>query len=327
MRKLLHILMAAILSSIPLFGQQSTAVSESGAAQTPRQALMEMFFNKTPGTFVKHLPAATRAALEKSGALSMLQQYSQMASQMSTQGNNLQTFETGPVIIAGQNAKTGQKYEVTVLKDDLRGDEDDIELSSRTYKDGQPQRTPYMPQLIFTMKREAQLWTLNEVSFTIHVPLADPDFLKALTEKMQPQAVTRTSFTTHAETPSQSAGSDAMVLTAMRSILTAENTYASTYSTVGFTCTLSNLDGFGAGEPNEHQAMLINSSLASGKKYGFVFTLSECTGNPATAFHISAVARENSYGRKAFCADQSGVTRSSEDGNPATCFASGTPVR
>jgi hypothetical protein len=122
MRKLLHILMAAILSSIPLFGQQSTAVSESGAAQTPRQALMEMFFNKTPGTFVKHLPAATRAALEKSGALSMLQQYSQMASQMSTQGNNLQTFETGPVIIAGQNAKTGQKYEVTVLKDDLRGD-------------------------------------------------------------------------------------------------------------------------------------------------------------------------------------------------------------
>jgi hypothetical protein len=113
----------------------------------------------------------------------------------------------------------------------------------------------------------------------------------------------------------------------MRSILTAENTYASTYSTVGFTCTLSNLDGFGAGEPNEHQAMLINSSLASGKKYGFVFTLSECTGNPATAFHISAVARENSFGHKAFCADQSGVIRSSEDGNPATCFASGTPVQ
>jgi hypothetical protein len=91
-----------------------------------------------------------------------------------------------------------------------------------------------------------------------------------------------------------------------------------------FTCTLSNLDG--GGEPNEHQAMLINSSLASGRRYGFVFKLSECSGAPATTFQLTAAPNQNVYGRKAFCADQSGVIRSSEDGNPATCFASGTPI-
>jgi hypothetical protein len=322
MRRIISFLATTILCGISLWGQASLAVP-----QTARQALIEMFFSKTPGTFLKHLPTATRAALEKSGALTMLQQYSQMASQLPTQGQNVQTFETGSVMLAGQNPQTGEKFEMTIENDTLHGDEDDIAVSFQTYKNGQVQRTPFMPQLTFSMKKEAQLWTLNEVSLTIHLPLADPDFLKAITDKMQPQAVTRTTFTPHIETPSQPAGSDALVIRAMRTILTAEVTYAATYPTVGFTCTLSNLDGFGGGEPNEHQAMLINSGLASGKKYGFVFTLSECSGAPATTFHLTAAPNGNFYGRKAFCADQSGVIRSSNDGNPSTCFASGTPIQ
>jgi hypothetical protein len=327
MPKITHALAAMILC-IPAWGQQSPADSQTAVAQTPRQALMEMFFNKTPGTFIKHLPATTRTALEKSGALAMLQGYSQMASQMSTEGQNMQTFETGPVMVSGVNAKTGEKYDVTVLDDTPRGDEEDIELSFRTYKGGEALRAPFMPRVIFTMKKELQVWTLNEISFTIRVPLADPDFLKALTEKMQqPQTMTKTSSAGQIETSAPLAGSDAMVIAAMHSILAAESAYASTYSTVGYTCTLSNLDGFGGGEPNEHQAMLINSSLASGRKYGFVFRLSECSGAPANSFHLAAVPNQNVFGRKAFCADQSGVIRSSSDGNPASCFASGTPVQ
>jgi len=73
--------------------------------------------------------------------------------------------------------------------------------------------------------------------------------------------------------------------------------------------------------------MLINSGLASGKKYGFIFTLSGCSGAPATGFHLTAAPSGNTYGRKAFCADQSGVIRSSDDGNPATCVASGAVVQ
>jgi hypothetical protein len=113
----------------------------------------------------------------------------------------------------------------------------------------------------------------------------------------------------------------------MRTILTAEVTYFSTFPTVGYTCSLSDLDGFGGGTPNEHQAMLINSGLASGKRYGFVFTLSGCGGTPATSFHLTAAPNGNIFGRKAFCANQSGVIRAADDGNAAACPAAGKAVQ
>jgi hypothetical protein len=112
----------------------------------------------------------------------------------------------------------------------------------------------------------------------------------------------------------------------MRTILTAETTYFSSYPSVGYTCTLSDLDGFGGGEPNEHQAMLINSGLAGGKRYGFVFNLSGCNPAPATSFRLTAAPNASTFGRKAFCADQSGTIRSSENESLQTCLADGSPV-
>jgi len=310
----------------------AASAQEASTPQTARLALLEMFFSKTSGTFAKHLPAVTLAALEKSGALANLQQYSLLASQLQTQGTNFQTFETGSVLLSGEDPKTGQKVEITVENDALRGEQDDIELSFQTYKNGAAQRTPFMPRMTFTMKQEARVWKLNEISVTVRLPLADPDLLKAMTEGMKARenasvSITPVSVTPQTQSSMSSAGSDAQVLAAMRTILTAEITYATSYPRVGFSCTLSDLDGFGGGEPNEHQAMLINSGLASGKKYGFVFTLSSCGGTPATGFHLSAAPNANTFGRKAFCADQSGTIRSSDDGNLARCFASGTVVQ
>jgi hypothetical protein len=320
-----------VLAVTAIWGAAVSA-QEASTPQTARQALLEMFFSKTSGTFAKHLPAVTLAALEKSGALANLQQYSLLASQLQTQGTNFQTFETGSVLLSGVDPKTGQKVEITVENDALRDERDDIELSFQTYKNGQAQRTPFMPRMTFTMKQEARVWKLNEISVTIRLPLADPDLLKAMTEGMKARenasvSVTPVSVTPQTQTSMSSAGSDAQVLAAIRTILTAEITYATSYPRVGFSCTLSDLDGFGGGEPNEHQAMLINSGLASGKKYGFVFTLSSCGGAPATSFHLSAAPNANTFGRKAFCADQSGTIRSSDDGNLAHCFAGGTVIQ
>jgi hypothetical protein len=320
MRRSLCLAVAVLCAGI-VQGQQAAA-----APQTARQALIEMFFSKTPGMFAKHLPAATIAALEKSGALANLQQYSTFITQLQAQGHTIQTFETGSVLLASEDAKTGQKAEITVENDTLRGDQDDIELMIHATKDGQEPTSPFMPQMVFSMKQEAAIWKLNEISFTIHVPLADPKFLAAITEKMTPK-IGNAALTQHGEVSSALAGSDSNVLAAMRMILTAEVTYAATYPTVGFTCTLSDLDGFGGGQPNEHQAMLINSGLASGKRYGFVFTLSGCGAAPASAFHLTAVPNANTFGRKAFCADQSAVIRSSANGNAAACLASGIPVQ
>lgn len=289
-----------------------------------------MFFSKEQGTFIKHLPQATRTALEQSGAMASLQGYSLLVSQMQSQQQNFQTFETGSVLLSGEDPKTGQRVEITVISDKARGDRDDIALSFLVYKEGKPQRTPYMPEITFGMKQEQQLWKLNEISVTIHLPLADQDLLKAFVENMKKQAAANVTLAQHTEAPAPVTppmGTDENVLSAMRTILTAEATYSATYPATGYTCALSDLDGFGGNGPNEHQAMLINSGLASGKRYGYVFTLSGCGASPAMRFRLTAVPNANAVGRKAFCSDQSGAIRTSTDGSPEMCQPSGMAMK
>ena len=329
MRKLATLLILSALATASAWAQSS----EIPAPQTARQALMEMFSIKTSGTFVKHLPVATLSALETSGALKTLQQYSMLTSQFHTTGNQIETFETGPVLLATDDPKTGQKVEVVVESDSLQGDDDNIELSFRTYKDKQLQRTPFMPRITFAMKMESGVWKLNEILVTVRLPLADPDFLKSLTEgiKSRTAASAPNSNPEPAKTQSQPAmltrGFDNSILAAMRSILTAEIAYSATYRPVGYTCTLSDLDGFGGGEPNEHQAMLIPSGLASREKVRLRTSRSLDARETRDRFRLAAAPGGNSFGRRAYCADQSGAIRYSADGNPATCLASGIPVQ
>jgi hypothetical protein len=142
------------LCAATLWAASACAHENPATPQTARQALIEMFFSKTPGTFVKHLATTTRTALEKAGAMATLQQYSALASQLQTQEQNVKTFESGPLLLTGEDPKTGQKIEITVENDALRGDQDEIQLSSRVYKNGEVQLTPFMLQVTFSMKRE-----------------------------------------------------------------------------------------------------------------------------------------------------------------------------
>jgi len=322
-RRIATLLVFSALAAAPAWAQGPDTPT---APQTARQALLDMFFSKTPGTFVKHLPAATLSTLEKSGALASLQPYSMLAGQMQTKEKGFETFQTGSILLAADDAQSGRKFEITVENDSLQGDEDSIELSFQTYKDKQLQRTPFLPRMTFVMKMESGVWKLNEILVTVRLPLADPDFLKSIAEGMKSRAAATTATQPQVQTLTTTFGADASVVAAMRTILTAEATYRSTYPAVGYTCTLSDLDGFGGGEVNEHQAMLIASGLASGKRFGYVFTLSGCSGTPASGFHLAAAPGGNSFGRRAFCSDQSGALRYSADGNAATCFGSGAPL-
>jgi hypothetical protein len=320
-----------LLLSIGAAAAWAQPADDSGSPQTARQALLEMFFSKTPGTFAKHLPSATLMTLATSGALTTMQQYSVIASQVQAKGKNFETFETGSLLLVAQDPLSGQRFEIKIDHDSLRGDEDNIDLSFQTYKDKQPQKTPFLPRMTLGMKMESGIWKLNEIQITVRVPLADPDFLKGMTEALKARGTAAAPAAGSLQPVNQAStttlGSDASVLAAMQSILQAENTYSANYRTIGYTCTLSDLDGFGGGAPNEHQAMLIPSGLASGKKYGYVFTLSGCTGAPATSFHLVAAPAINNLGRRALCSDQTGAVRFSADGNAATCLASGAPVQ
>ena len=325
--KRLIVLIIVFALAMPVLGQSSAPA----ASQTARQALIEMLFSKNAGMFLKHLPDATLAAIAKAGALPTLQGYSMLATQFQkseTQQNSFQTFDTGPLLVTGVNQKTGDKYEVTVENDSLQGDTDNIAISFRTYTGEKPQRTPYMPTLIASMKQESGVWKLNEISITVRIPLADPDFLRKITEGMKAQTQMSAALPQQAQAHGTVTGfgGDVQVVSAMRTILTAESTYRNTYGSLGYTCTLSDLDGFGASERNEHQAMLIPSDLAGGRRYGYSFTLSGCTGVPAGKFQLIATPVGNNLGRRAYCADQSGAVRYSNDGNPASCLASGIPL-
>jgi type IV pilus assembly protein PilA len=298
-------------------------------AQTARAALIDMFFSKTPGTFVKHLPAVTLAALQNGGAVTTLQQYSLLAGQFQTQGKTFETYETGSVLLAATDPQAETKFEITVENDSLQGEEDNIEVSFRTYKNNQPQRAApsFLPRITFAMKMESGVWKLNEILVTLRLPLADPDFLKSVAEATKSRNAVTAPMPSQKQISTTTFGTDASILAAMRTILAAENTYSQTYPAVGYTCTLSDLDGFGGGEANEHQAMLIPSGLAGGRKSGYVFTLSGCTGTPASSFHLVASPAGNSIGRRTFCSEQTGAIRYSADGNPATCLASGSPAQ
>ena len=322
-------LLAALLAGI--------SASAQPAPQTARQALLEMFLGKAPGSFDKHLPQATRTALRKAGAASgasMFGSFSLLTNQLAASGQQLQTFEAGPILVMIENPQAHSKFEITVESDDLRGDEDEIALGFHGSKDGETQTAGAKFGLTFTMKQEAGLWRLNKVSATLGVSLTDPEFLKALTTKLNSatsagiSSVPASGSTTLIAPNAMTAANESAAVAGVRTLNTAEITYAATFSGHGFTCALSDLGGMGGGGGvTEHQAMLIDPRLASGRKNGYIFALSACDGNPASRYSVTAVPADPTSGTRAFCSDESAVIRFSMDGKATSCLSMGKPLQ
>jgi type IV pilus assembly protein PilA len=322
-------LLVLILNSALVLLFTGLSASAQPAPQSARQALLEMFFSKTPGTFEKHLPQATRAALRKAGTTSgasMLTGFSALTGQLTARGQQLQTFEAGPTLVLIEDPQAHSTFEITVERDDLRGDEDEIELSFHGSKDGETQTAGAKFGLAFTMKQETGIWRLNEVSVTVAVSLTDPEFLKALATKLKPgiSEAPASGPSTLTATTAMTTANESMAVAAVRTLNTAEITYAASFPGHGFTCTLSDLGGMGGGSGvTEHQAMLIDPRLASGKKSGYVFALSGCDGTPASRYSITAVPADPGSGTRAFCSDESAVIRVSADGKANSCLTLG----
>lgn len=128
---------------------------------------------------------------------------------------------------------------------------------------------------------------------------------------------------------SRIAANESSAVGSIRTLNTAEITYASTYTTVGYTCSLMELDGaYGTGQqPSEKSAQLIDSTLAGGQKSGYRFTLSNCSGSPVESYQTTAepIAPGQS-GQRVFCSDQTGVIRFSSTGTGEDCLSSGRPL-
>ncbi len=297
-----NLLSKLVLLATSCFAAQITLAQPP--PQTARQALIEMIFGEAPGHFEKHLPDITREVLGRLGSdkdESIPQIFGRLSKQAKAEGAKSETFDAGPTLFKANGHRKGDELEIRVVRDDLVGGEDQIELVFRVTSNGK-ERTAITQILRFTfsMRMESDVWRLNEVDATARFPIADPAFLKAL-EQQQAQM------------------NEQLSLFSMRSVVSAEKSYQAAQDS--YACKLSALGG--SGKDAAHRAYLYDPQLADGKKNGYVFSISECS---PSHYRLSAEPESQDQGQRAYCSDETGAVRSSSDGRAATCFSSGEAV-
>ena len=157
--------------------------------QTARQALLEMVLAKSPGAFERHLPEAARNALRHGGdtfQMPVLRELTAFRNGFLNPGQQLETFDSGPLLLTVDEKEANRHVEIGVERDDLMGDLDEIELSYHAYVDGKPELMPVKPSVVLSMGQENDVWKLNEVTVAMHVPLSDPDYLRDVQKSQNP---------------------------------------------------------------------------------------------------------------------------------------------
>ncbi len=132
---------------------------------------------------------------------------------------------------------------------------------------------------------------------------------------------------------SRIAANESSAVGSIRTMNTAEVTYASTYPDQGFTCSIAYLGPpSGSAAATSTTAGLIDSVLSSGVKSGYSFALASCTAAGTTTINVTYASTgvpvaPGQTGQRAFCSDQSGVIKYAGDGTAATCTASGSALQ
>jgi hypothetical protein len=295
-----------LMISVLLFSSLAAAQTAATAPQSARQALIEMFFGTAPNHLERHLPDVTRKSfmrMSSSESQTLLAELSSLSSQVKASGAKLEMFDTGPMILTVQDKGPGNqasRLDVSVERDDLIGDEDEIELALHLPQELREQALPLTPHLTFALKTEADVWRLTDITITVKFPLADPDFLKSIED-------------------SQRKKSEQMTVWSMRTIGAAEEGYHSGHGT--YACSLTALAD--ASKPGPGGGVYFDPELASGKKGAYVLAISGCD-----AAHYKAVAEPAmaDSGQRAFCTDERGSIRASADGKATTCLSSGEEI-
>jgi type IV pilus assembly protein PilA len=105
----------------------------------------------------------------------------------------------------------------------------------------------------------------------------------------------------------------------IRTINSAQVSYAASHPESGFTCSMSDLTD------------LIDARLVSGQKNGYAFELSGCTSETGsganTRYQIGArPVSPNQTGIRAFCSDESAIVKADSDGSSNRCVENGQPL-
>jgi type IV pilus assembly protein PilA len=117
------------------------------------------------------------------------------------------------------------------------------------------------------------------------------------------------------------AANESSAVSSVRTVNTAQITYNSTYSTVGFANSLGALAGTSCTPPSSTSACLIDTQLGGQSKSGYSFGMSGTTGSTPVATYniIAAPLQPNQSGVRYFCSFADAVVRV----NPTTAIAAG----
>ncbi len=116
------------------------------------------------------------------------------------------------------------------------------------------------------------------------------------------------------------AANESSAVAAIHALNSAEVSYAYAYPKIGYTCNLRDLAGAGGSSTG---AGLIDNTLASGERNGYVFRVDGCSKD---GYVVSAVPRvRRQTGNRTFCSKQDSVVRASE-GSAEECAEDGEPL-
>jgi hypothetical protein len=255
---------------------------------------------------MKHLTVEMQKSLKGNGEFAAFDQIKAASS-------DLQVFETGQVLLSANDPKNNEKFEVHVDSDDLSGDTDNMDISFHQFRDGVEQDIPYAAMLSrFTigMKRQANIWRLNEISVNIKVPVGDPKLLEKFGDGVPGMTGFKIGEGADGKPvkPRDMAPREAVQMLGM-----SESMFARSHPEIGFTCTLADL-----AKPN---LLNLDPRIFSGEPYrGYKFSLSGCQDKPSGSFHLVAEPVSPAPKAKAYCTDATNNLRSSDDGMGSSCL-------
>ncbi|MFZ0798814.1 MAG: prepilin-type N-terminal cleavage/methylation domain-containing protein [Terriglobales bacterium] len=126
------------------------------------------------------------------------------------------------------------------------------------------------------------------------------------------------------------ASNESAAVGALRTLNTAQVSYNSTYSTVGFASTLTDMAGTTCANtaPTSNSACLIDSALGSGTKSGYLFTISGVSGTPAASYQfVASPVGPNQTGVRYFCSFADAVIRTDPANMISTCDGTVQPLQ
>ena len=319
-----RLVLLVVFSSLLVLAQQ-----KQPAPQTPRQALIEMI-NGGEQAVKKHLTVeiqqmihdleqkksdgkdtgATAAGFGLPGMIGGNLGFPVF-------GKDLKTFDAGNVFLSYKDQGEQQVVEVHVEGDDLRGDEDDLQLSIHLLQDGQEIEIPYMPNITIGMKKQEGIWRINSVGGSLKATIGDPKFFLAISKMQHEEKVSarKAATATRPEPRIQD------VSTAMNMLSFAESMYARQHPDIGFTCNLADL--LNSKEDGSSFTGMLDPQIATGTANGYRYSISGCETKPAEIFHLVAEPLVQGGGAKAYCVNATRILRASDDGRGSTCLASG----